>query len=83
MSKAGNRMLVGAREALSVAKGEIPAARLHVQGHAYVPITPTRNAVIVQYIDDRAKPVVSIECKDDGMRQHLETEARRILASFQ
>lgn len=37
MSKAGERLIEGAKEALAVAKGEKPAARIHVNGHAYVP----------------------------------------------
>lgn len=37
MSKAGSRILEGAREALAVAKGEAPAASITVNGHRYVP----------------------------------------------
>lgn len=37
MSEAGERLIEGAKEMLAVAKGEQPAARIHVNGHAYVP----------------------------------------------
>lgn len=37
MSKAGERLLEGAREALAIAKGEEPAASITVQGYTYVP----------------------------------------------
>jgi len=36
MSKAGDRILEGAREALSIAKGERPAASITINGHRYV-----------------------------------------------
>jgi exonuclease VII small subunit len=32
-----NKIIEGAKEALAVARGEQPAARITVQGHAYVP----------------------------------------------
>jgi hypothetical protein len=37
MTTAGNRIIEGAKEALAIAKGEQPAARIWHQGHAYVP----------------------------------------------
>lgn len=37
MTKAGEQLLEGAREALAVARGEQPAARMHINGHTYVP----------------------------------------------
>jgi hypothetical protein len=37
MTKAGERLLEGAAEALAIAKGEQPAARIHIRGHSYVP----------------------------------------------
>lgn len=37
MSKAGERLLEGAREAAAVAKGDKPAAAVYVSGHCYVP----------------------------------------------
>ena len=37
MSEAGKRLLAGAAEALAFAKGEEPAARIHINGHTYVP----------------------------------------------
>jgi hypothetical protein len=37
MSKAGEQLLEAAAEALAIAKGEQPAARVHMQGHSYVP----------------------------------------------
>lgn len=36
MSEAGERLIEGAKEALAIARGEQPAARIHVEGHAYV-----------------------------------------------
>lgn len=33
----GKRILEGLKEAVAVAKGDQPAARIHVNGHAYVP----------------------------------------------
>ena len=35
---AGERLIEGAKEALAVARGEQPAARLHHNGHTYVPL---------------------------------------------
>jgi hypothetical protein len=37
MTKAGERIIEGAKEALAIARGEQPAPRLHLNGHAYVP----------------------------------------------
>ena len=37
MGKAGKQLIEAAKEAVAVAKGEQPAARIHVAGHAYVP----------------------------------------------
>lgn len=37
MSEAGKRLIEGAKEALEIARGNQPAARIHVNGHAYVP----------------------------------------------
>lgn len=37
MSDAGKKLLEGAAEALAVAKGDQPAARIRHSGHAYVP----------------------------------------------
>src|SRR5687768_12775315 len=34
-----SKIVEGAKEALAVAKGEIPAARITIAGHAYVPAT--------------------------------------------
>lgn len=34
MTAAGKRLIEGAKEALAVAKGEQPAYRMHIQGHA-------------------------------------------------
>lgn len=39
MTKAGKCIIEGAKEALAIAKGEIPAARITINGHAYVPET--------------------------------------------
>lgn len=38
MSKAGERLLEGAREAAAVAKGDKPAAAVYVSSHCYVPM---------------------------------------------
>jgi hypothetical protein len=37
MTKAGDKIIEGAKEALAVAKGEIPAAAMWINGHRYVP----------------------------------------------
>lgn len=37
MSKSGAKLIEAAKEAVAIAKGEQPAARIHVNGHAYVP----------------------------------------------
>ncbi|WP_027039128.1 hypothetical protein [Mesorhizobium ciceri] len=37
MTKAGERLLEGAREALAIAKGEQAAASVMVSGHTYLP----------------------------------------------
>ena len=37
MTKAGERILEGAREALAIVKGEKPAASITIAGHTYVP----------------------------------------------
>jgi hypothetical protein len=37
MSKAGKKLLAAADEMVQIAKGEIPAARIWQNGHAYVP----------------------------------------------
>lgn len=37
MTKAGEKIIEGMAEALSIAKGEQPAARIFHKGHAYVP----------------------------------------------
>lgn len=34
----GEQIIEGAQEALAVAKGEKPAARIHIKGHAYMPV---------------------------------------------
>jgi hydrogenase maturation factor len=44
-----------------------------------VPITPKRDAVIVEYIDGRRH--VSIECVDSEKLPALEREAQRIMYS--
>lgn len=37
MSKSGAKLIEAAKEAVAIAKGEQPAARIHISGHAYVP----------------------------------------------
>jgi len=44
-----------------------------------VPITPTRDAVVIQFID--GKRVISIECANSEALPHLEREAQMILHS--
>lgn len=39
MTKAGKRILEGAREALAIAKGESPAASIYHNGFRYIPAT--------------------------------------------
>ena len=36
-SEIGERLIEGAKEALEIARGNQPAARVHFHGHAYVP----------------------------------------------
>lgn len=35
--RAGDRLIAAAEEAASIARGEQPAARIHINGHSYVP----------------------------------------------
>lgn len=37
MTEVGQRLLAGAAEVLAIARGEIPAARMHIRGHSYIP----------------------------------------------
>lgn len=37
MTKAGDKVLKSLEEAVSIAKGEIPAARITINGHTYAP----------------------------------------------
>ncbi len=46
MSRAGERLIEGAKEALAIAKGEQPAARIHINGHTYVPESAVREAIL-------------------------------------
>lgn len=41
----GKKSIEGAKEAIAVAKGDIPAARIHVHGHAYVPEAQVTEAI--------------------------------------
>lgn len=45
MTEVGEAMIAGAQEALKVARGEEPAARIHQQGHTYVPIGELNDAL--------------------------------------
>lgn len=38
MTKAGERLIEGVKEALAIARGEQPAAAIAVGGHTYVPV---------------------------------------------
>lgn len=44
-SEAGKRILEGVKEALAVAKGEQPAASVHINGFTYVPDGDVRQAI--------------------------------------
>ena len=39
MTKFGEKLIKSAEEAIKVASGEIPAARITVNGHTYVPLS--------------------------------------------
>ena len=39
MSATGEKLIKAAHEAVAVAKGEIPAARITIGGHTYVPVS--------------------------------------------
>ena len=45
MSKAGKRLIASLEEAVKIAKGEQPAARIHHQGHSYVPEASTERII--------------------------------------
>jgi hypothetical protein len=54
----GKRIVEGAEEALAVARGEVPAERLHVNGHAYVP----------------ASRIEALEAEVARLREEVETQ---------
>lgn len=45
-------------------------------------IKPTRNTVILEVLRDEQRPIVHIECKDEGARPQLEELARRVLVQI-
>jgi hypothetical protein len=51
MSKAGEKMIEGAKEALAFVRGEGPAASIYMHGHHYVP----REAVTIAVLDERER----------------------------
>lgn len=48
MSTAGERLIAGMTEAVAIAKGEQPAARITMQGHHYVPEGAVAEAVAAE-----------------------------------
>ena len=65
MAETGSRMIEAAKEAAAIARGEAPAARLHVKGHAYVPEqrwqpieTAPRDGTMVLIASKRVRPAV-------------------------
>lgn len=50
-----------------------------LEGGALMPIEPTRNAVIIDFVDGGTTPCVSIECKDENMLETLKSYANGIL----
>lgn len=59
MTKAGEKLLAGAREALAIAKGEQPAASVMVSGHIYMP----KEMVMAEVRAVQAKTVnICIDC---------------------
>lgn len=52
MTKAGESLIEAAKEAVSVAKGEQPATRIHIKGHVYIPEKDDRQAVerVISYL---------------------------------
>jgi hypothetical protein len=76
MTDAGDKLLEGAKEALAVARGETPAHRLHIDGHAYAPVEQL-DAVVVEhqkfttnarYLVEKARALVDM--LDDAERNH-------------
>lgn len=61
MSEAGERLIEGAKEMLAIAKGEQPAARIWIDGHAYDPVqrwrpietAPTDGSEVIVYVPRR------------------------------
>ena len=50
-----------------------------LEGGALQPIEPTRNAVIIDFVDGGITPCVSVECKDEAMLEMLNSYAMRVL----
>lgn len=51
----GERIIEGMTEAVAVANGEVPAARLHINGHTYVPlVVDTEVKALAQSYLDKA-----------------------------
>lgn len=64
MTKAGKKLLQGAREAVAIAKGEQPAASMTIRGHTYVPkVVALEEAARVLYAWAKRAIIVE-ECRD-------------------
>ena len=74
MSKAGKKLLSAAHEAVAIAKGEIPAARITIKGHAYVPAAEVKRLRSVT-----ARLLESYLLSFDGNKDALALEAEALL----
>lgn len=65
MTKAGKRMIAGAKEALAIAKGDQPAASVTVNGLTYVPKpVALEDAARVLYAWAR-RAIICAECREE------------------
>lgn len=76
MTKAGERLIEGAKEALAVARGEQPAASIHVNGHTYVP-----KADYDRLMED-AKGERSVSAALNGMNRRLRADLDEALRRY-
>jgi hypothetical protein len=72
-----SKLIEGMEEALAVAKGEQPAARMHIRGHAYVPEAEITRLTLSRdgYARDaaaRAKECDRLNAELTRLRQQLE-----------
>ncbi len=86
MSKAGEQIIAGAEEAVRIARGEIPAARIWQDGHAYVPearlAAAEERAEKAERERDKWRDACKIqkECKVGWMRQSFAQDKRATAA---